>query len=82
MKKLMIAMSAAAMAALCAQAGIPKGYTSGIDFEDTATGNLNVLLDDTNTQNGTDLKFWASAAASTEQGTTGQVESQIVDGST
>ena len=81
MKKLMIAMSAAAMAALCAQAGIPTGYTSGIDFENTTTGYLNVQLDDTNTQNGTDLKFWASAAASTEQGTTGQVESQIVDGS-
>lgn len=88
MKKLMIAMSAAAMAALCAQAGIPKGYTSGIDFENTATGNLNVLLDDTNTQQGTDntqqgtdLKYWASAAASKEEGTTGQVESQIVDGS-
>lgn len=81
MKKLMIAMSAATMAALCAQAGIPTGYTSGIDFENTTTGYLNVQLDDTNTQNGTDLKFWASAAASTEQGTTGQVESQIVDGS-
>lgn len=81
MKKLMIAMSAATMAALCAQAGIPTGYTSGIDFENTTTGYLNVQLDDTNTQNGTDLTFWASAAASTEQGTTGQVESQIVDGS-
>ena len=81
MKKLMIAMSVATMAALCAQAGIPTGYTSGIDFENTALGNLNVLLDDTNTQQGTDLKFWASAAASTEEGTTGQVESQIVDGS-
>ena len=81
MKKLMIAMSVASMAALCAQAGIPTGYTSGIDFQDTALGNLNVLLDDTNTQEGTDLKFWASVAASQEQGTTGQVESQIVDGS-
>lgn len=81
MKKLMFAMSVAAMAALCAQAAIPTGYTSGIDFENTTTGYLNVQLDDTNTQNGTDLKFWASAAASTEQGTTGQVESQIVDGS-
>ena len=80
MKKLMIAMSAAAMAALCAQAGIPKGYTSGIDFENTATGNLNVQLDDTNTQDGTGLKFWASAAASKEEGSVGQVESQIVDG--
>ena len=81
MKKLIIAMSAATMAALCAQAAIPTGYTSGIDFEGSATGNLNVQLDDTNTQDGTDLTFWASAAASTEQGTTGQVESQIVDGS-
>lgn len=82
MKKLMIAMSVATMAALCAQAAIPTGYTSGIDFENTATGYLNVQLDDTNRQEGTDLKFWASAAASTEeQGTTGQVESQIVDGS-
>ena len=91
MKKLMIAMSAAAMAALCAQAAIPTGYTSGIDFENTALGNLNVQLDDTNTQEGTDqegtdqegtdLKFWASAAASKEEGSVGQVESQIVDGS-
>lgn len=84
MKKLIIAMSAATMAALYAQAAIPTDAVSGIDFEkvkEANLGNLNVLLDDTNSQEGTDLKFWASAAASTEQGTTGQVESQIVDGS-
>lgn len=71
MKKLMIAMSAAAMAALCAQAGIPDGYTSGIDFEDTATGYLNVTAPDV--KDGPVL--WATTATLAEGGT---VESTVV----
>ena len=46
MKKLIIAMSAATMAALYAQAAIPTDAVSGIDFEkvkEADLGNLNVL---------------------------------------
>ena len=80
MKKLIIAMSAATMAALCAQAA---GKISGTNFEsvkDENLGNLNVLLTDTNKQGDSGTAYWTSAAASTEQGTIGQVESQIVNG--
>lgn len=61
MKKLMIALSAATLVVLGAKAGVPEGYT-GIDFETTATGPLNVTYDDTNTESGTGAKLWSSTA--------------------
>ena len=77
MKKLMIAMSVATMAALCAQAGIPGNpgdYDSGIDFQDTALGNLDVTAPDV-----TDGPvLWATTATLEE----GKVESIVVAEST
>ena len=77
----MIAMSAAAMAALCAQAGVPDGYTSGIDFEDTATGYLDVTLDDSNSS-AAGAKLWSSAAAKTDGTVDSMVEQEQNEGKT
>lgn len=71
MKKLIIAMSAATMAVLCAQAEVPEGYISGIDFQKTALGNLKVKAPDV-----TDGPvLWATTATLAEDGT---VESTVV----
>ena len=71
MKKLIIAMSVATMAALCAQAEVPEGYISGIDFQKTALGNLNVTAPDE--KDGPVL--WATTATLAEGG---KVESTVV----
>ena len=71
MKKLIIAMSAATMAVLCAQAEVPEGYISGIDFQKTALGNLNVKAPDV--AEGSVL--WATTAQLAEGG---RVESTVV----
>ena len=67
MKKLMIAMSAATMAALCAQAADTK--VSGVNFENLEVGALDTTADDAGTSSGT--KYWLGD---------GEVDSQIVKG--
>ena len=68
MKKLIIAMSVATMAALCAQA--TDMTVSGVNFENLEVGPLDTTEDDAGTSSET--KYWLG---------NGEVDSQIVDGS-